>query len=247
MIRLGNVVFEDGDRDALFTVATVDGLDGVDYGAETPARPAAFGVFDSPAYGGGRVITWEGLCLTSSGDEFVHARSVLSGLLGDGGSGRFEVEHDGWMVGCDVRRTSRPKFAPLVWGRSARYQVSVFAADPRLYGKQRVFGPASSVTVDHFGNFPAAPVIDVTGSMPSGYTINGPDGKSFVVTQALAAGQTHRIDMATGRLFLNGALTVRGVGRAETWTVAPGQKVAMSMWPVSGAGSMTVSVLDTFI
>lgn len=217
---------------------------------DSTPRPTAHGEFDEQTYQGAGIVSVDGWALATSEQQLGHLRSVVTGLGADGQLVRWVVDHQGETLWADARRGDKSTFddAGIRHGLlRASFLIQFVRPDPCKYGKQRVSGPATSVTVNHFGNFPAAPVIDVTGSMPSGYTINGPDGKQFVVTQALAAGQTHRIDMTTGRLFLNGALTVRGVGRAQTWTVPPGQEVAMSLVPVSGSGSMTVTVLDTFI
>ena len=101
--------------------------------------------------------------------------------------------------------------------------------------------------VMHRGNTPGIPTIRVTGTMPSGYTINGPGGREYVVEQALTAGQTHEIRMRTGWLYRNGSLQRSAVSRMQTWAIPSASLTTMTLDPVSGSGQMTVLLHDTFM
>ncbi len=117
-------------------------------------------------------------------------------------------------------------------------------ADPFKYGETRTFQITEPAT--HEGTVPASPVYTVDGPRPSGYTIVGPNGRRYVVTQALPAGSTHQIDMRTGVLRLNGAPQSRAVGRAETWAL-PSAKRTLTSIEGAGSGACRVSLTDTFL
>ncbi|MEQ6899016.1 hypothetical protein [Microbacterium sp. KR10-403] len=174
-------------------------------------------------------------------------RAQLTGLLADGGPGRLTVGSEGDSQWADVRLSGRT--AVKVRGSTrtdAAFQVSFWAPDMRKYGELRSL-PGSTVQAYQYGNFPATPVIEVTGSMPSGYMVAS-QGRQFVVNQALSSGQTHRIDLARGWLYRGSTLQSGAVDVAESFTVPGGGKpVSVVLTPVSGSGQMTVKVTDTYI
>lgn len=242
-LRLGGLEFDGGEGDYRYTIATVSGLESVGIRREDTARPNAHGSFPSQGFFDARRVSWSGLVLTHSAGEQEHAIRALSGLLG-GGTERLTAQGPS-TVWTDVRRVSvearilRPE-------ETASYSIVVEAPDPLLYGETATFGPATSVPVFHYGNTDAAPVVTITGTMPSGYRVNGPGGAQYIVSQALTAGQTHRIDFNTGWLYRNGVLQQGAVSRAQTFTISPGVASTMSLTPVSGSGLMTVKLTDTF-
>jgi len=223
-----------------------DGVDGWDSGSEIRrdevARAIAHGSFDAPGFQTARVVIIPGRCVAPSLEKLGWYRSQLIGLLADGGSARVMVDEYGETQWATARLGARTRWKSFGGAGYADFQLTLWCPDPRKFGSARTFGPASSVSAHHFGNFPAAPVLTVEGTV-SGYTINGPDGKGFVVTAALTSGHPHVIDMATGRLSIDGVVQVGAVSRAETWTVPPGQQVTMSVT----AGTLTAEVLDTYI
>ena len=82
--------------------------------------------------------------------------------------------------------------------------------------------------------------------MPSGYRVNGPGGAQFIVSAALTSGVTHRLDFVNGWLYRNGVLTQGAVSRAQVFTIPPGAPSTVSLTPVSGSGSLTVKVTETY-
>lgn len=222
-----------------------DGLtgwgDSVDVRREDVPRPMAHGSFDVPVYRGGRIVSASGLCRATSSEERAWFRSQLTGVLADGVSGQVIVEEDGQTLWANCRLAAGPKFSRFTFDKLARWQLQLWCADPRQFGEARTF--AGGAPAFHYGNFPAPPVLTVSGSAAGGYTINGPSGKTFVVTKALVSGHPHTIDMATGRLTVDGVVQVGAVGRTQTWAIPPGQQVVMT----STAGTLTASVTDTFI
>lgn len=140
-----------------------------------------------------------------------------------------------------VIETELHGFAP-----EAQLRLGFHMADPRKYGaSEKVF--ASGDALRHSGNYESTPDVTVTGNMPLGYAIVGPAGKQYIVSQALPAGSTHRIDFKTGWLYLNGVLQAGAVTRAETWTVPPGRSITMTLNPVSGSGELAIHVPYTAI
>lgn len=246
-VRWGGLEFVGDSGDAVFTIGD-NGLsgvfDGADSRSERVARPVADGDFDAPGYLTGVLGSISGNIHADSDGEYEHALRRLTGIPVRDLS-RMVVQSSEWgTVWLDARRHGKPDVKHEVWGRLGRFQVQFFAPDPRKYGETRKTGSSSTVQVFHYGNYAASPVLTVAGASPGGYTITGPGGRLYVVTRPLVAGQPHTIDMATGWLSVGGVVTPGGVGRADTWSVPPGTRTAMS---VSGGLQLTVDVTDTFI
>lgn len=242
-LRLGGLEFDGGTGNPLYTVATVSGLESVGIRRDSPERPNAHGSFPALGWFEARQIAWSGLVLTKSPTEQDHAIRALSGLLG-GGTGRLAVQGPS-TVWADVRRVSVDAHV-LTPGRVASYTVTVEAPDPFLYGETYDFGPGTSLSVYHYGNTDASPVVTVTGTMASGYRVNGPGGAQYIVSQALTSGVTHRIDMGTGWLYRNNVLQRGAVSRAETFTIPPGTPSTVSLTPVAGSGQIVVKITEPY-
>lgn len=248
IIRIGALTFKgrrDYPRDGFYVDA--DGYtgydDGVDMRQEQTFLPLAAGSFDVPAYGGSRMLGVAGRCYASSLEKLEWYRGAFTGLGAQGDSIQVTVTNRGlttWAHG----NLSKATFAVVPGGACfAKYHLSMWLPNPRRFGDTRVF--ASGQSSFHRGNFPADPVHTVTGANAAGYTINGPAGKAFVVTQPLVSGHPHVIDMATGLLTIDGAVISGGVSQATTWQVGPGQQVVHT---ITGAGAiLSTAVLDTSI
>lgn len=251
-VSVGGIEFEGDpfDRDRAFMISP-DGWSGWDDGTavrrEDTPRPAQHGSFPVPGVRDARVITISGWILASSSSDLIHMRDQLLSILADGGAGRMVVVQPDRTTWADVMLTDMPTVK--VRGTSeleATFTIQFWAPDPRKYGETNRF--FNGEPMFHYGNFPAAPMLGVTAtSAMAGYTIHGPDSKQYVVTQSLPAGQTHTIDMRTGQLSLNGALQLGAVSRADTWSIPPGRQVLHTLTPVSGSGSLSGTVPDTFI
>ncbi len=231
-----------------------DGFEGWEDGGGDARRdavdiPNGHGEFDSPVYLGARVVSVDGWALAPTPGELGHLRSRVMGLGATGDRFQLTVDQYGVSSWAMARRGGKPSFkdAGIRSGlHRASFQLQFVCVDPRRYGDENVFGPGTAPLAWHFGNFPAAPVLEVTGNMPSGYTVVAA-ARSFVVSQALTSGQTHRIDMRTGQLFRNGVLQVGAVSQANLWTIPPGARYSHTLTPVSGSGQVKVIVLDTFV
>ncbi len=250
-VRIRDLVFV-GDSDISGEVFLIepDGFigwdDGVDVRRDETVLPAGHGSFDAPGYMSSRVVSVAGEFWAQTPQRFEHMRDRLVGLLIEGGADRLTVDQDSGTRWADVRLAAKTTVLENSDKVSARYQVQFWSPKPYRYGETRVFGPGTSVSSFHYGNVGAAQIIEVTGTMPSGYTVTGA-GRQYVVTQALASGQTHRIDMRTGRLYRNNVLQLGAVSSAGRWQVPPGAPMTISLSPVAGSGQLTVSLTDTYI
>lgn len=220
--------------------------DGTDARREQIPRPGQHGEFDLPVLQGARVVSISGVALAPSKERLEHLRSVVTGLGATGDRLQLTVAHRGETRWAVARRGGKPQFTDS--GRiGRRLRASIFlqfvCADPRQYGETRLFGPAAAIGAHHRGNFSAFPVLTVAGASAGGYTVNGPDGRRYIVTTPLVAGTPHTIDMATGRLRIGGTTVIGGVSRSQTWTIPPGREVSMSVT----AGTLAAAVPDTFV
>src|SRR5690554_4546514 len=186
-VRIGQMVFH-GFADDGF-VLEPGGFkgwdDGVDVRRDMTDRPGAHGSFDVPGFLDSRVVALSGFCFADSEERLSWFRSQLTGLGANGDSFRVVVDHHGSTLWADARLASKPLFEADGGHASARFEIQFWFADPRKFGESRTFGPAASITAHHYGNFPSAPVLTITGASASGYTITGPGGRQFVVTRAL--------------------------------------------------------------
>lgn len=254
-LRWGGLTFDGGEKISTpYTLATMTGFGGVGIKREKVGRESAHGNFSAPGFLEARPIGWGGLILTDSPEDQDRAIRALSGMRGLKEASRL-VSQGAKTRWADVERADIPDPEILVYGKIASYKCSVEAPDPFLYGETHTFvgnqwtngGKVETVpmwSVFHYGNADAIPSITITGAMPSGYSVVGPGG-TFIVSQALTAGVTHRLDFRNGWLFRNEVLQRAAVTRAETFVIPPGIPSTVSLVPASGTGVMTVKVLDT--
>lgn len=246
-IRWAGLEFVGDAGDATYTI-DMDGLsgvlDGVDTRFERTERPNADGEFPASAYLSAQLGSISGDILTESPYEYEQAIRRLASIPARDRT-RLVVRSAGGTFWRDVQRYGKPTVRPVVYGKMARYMIQWFSPDPWWFGETREFtGPTAQVY--HYGNDRATPVIEVTGSLPSGYQVAAL-GKQWNVTQPLTAGQTHRLDVASGWLYRNGVLQVGAVASAEKFTIPPGKVTPVAFTPVSGSGVMTVKVADTYV
>lgn len=249
--RINNIVFEGSpaDIDRAFVIDP-DGWSGWDEGPsvrrDEVLRQTAHGAHDLQGFLTPRLVSISGWILAPTPGELEQMRLRLTGLLADGGSGRLVVDSPRGQTWADVRLAGQTTVK--VRGKSeteAAFQIQFWAADPRRYGESRTFGPGTSVEAYHYGNFPAHPILEVTGTM-SGYTVRQ-GSRDLVVGLAITSGQTHRINLRTGRLTINGALQVGAVTEPQSWAISPGATWTHQLIPASGSGSLKVIPTDTFI
>ena len=210
-----------------------------DVRAHDVPRPLAHGDFPSDTFLESRDLNMPGFVVAKSHTTLLREKSRLHRLRRR--TVRVLVEEPGLTTWADAE-VRVVEFADHGFAPEARFRLGLHMPDPRKYGaSEKSF--TSGEIVFHYGNTDATPVATVTGNMPSGYSIQGPDGKHYDVAQALSGGQTHRIDFETGYLYRNGALQpATAVSRAETWLVPPGPGFPMTLAPVAGAGTLATKV-----
>lgn len=223
--------------------------DGVDIRRASLDRQQADGEFPSQGFGTARVVSWWGRWYAESDWALDDAGDQFAALLAGGGYERLFADEPNGTLWGDAGLVSST-FKPIAAGFPiARYSISLKLPDPRKYGETNRFPvdgrAAAGVSVDarHYGQTTAWPQFEVTGSAP-GYRINGPGGRTYVVTRALA-GETHLVDMKTGRLYVNGAQVLGGIARADRWGIGAGQTVSAVLVISSGSASMRQIVKDT--
>lgn len=244
--RIGGLSFVEwpADHHGNWFVLDSDGVKsvwgGVDVRREDVPRPAAHGSFDLPGFLSPRVIPISGHMSSPSKFELENSMGRLSGFLAEGSKDRLTIDGPNGPRWCDVRLASATQITQLD-ATTARFLVTFWAPDPRMYGEVREF--ASGVAAVHYGNFPATPRL-LIGAGSGGYTVSGPGGRRVVVTSAPSG--AHYIDFASGGLFT--ASDVRQVGAIsiyQPWTVPPGIPGVVAR--ISGSRSFTQRITDTFV
>lgn len=248
---LGALDFIGDGSAAVYTIGRnglIGWFEGVSTRGEQVPVPGADGIFDTPQYRTGRLITLSGLVRASSDTAFEAALTALSAIPTRTLS-TFTVTTDAGATTAQVRRVDKPDMAVSAFGSSGAYQLSLLAPDPNRYGSSHTFptsGTTNSVTgVSHSGTTDAVPVLVVSRTSGSGgYTVTGPGSKVITVTTPLVAGHPHTIDLTTGGLYVDGSRVVGGISVFQPWVVAAGASVSVS----SPSGTtLTVTVKDTYL
>lgn len=231
-------------------VTEVDGLlDGGDVNHESLSSGAGDGdgEFDTPnRRTEGRVIVFSGYILGSSmwdlGKRITQLRGLLAGdELKPLSWVEFGEEYHAW-----VRRGSGWRVARRGDTMYADFTVRFRAPSQRILGAEKTVPPGTSILLVNRGNFPACPTFTVTGVMPSGYSLVG-GGKSYVVSQGLASGQTHSVDMYDAILLRNGVAQPGGASSPRPLLVPPSGALTVNLVPVSGAGTVSAVFRPTFV
>ncbi|UOQ58093.1 hypothetical protein MUN78_04405 [Leucobacter allii] len=223
-----------------------DGLrgwfEGVGVKRDAVERQNAHGDYDLPVFREARVVSIQGLVNTRSDMEQDEAINALLGVCADGGRELLTIESPLGPTWTYVRLSDGTEVDRLVLGRTAKYRLTLRAADPRRYGAVQSF-TGTEVDVHHYGNAIAAPVVEVAGPHTAPYTVTGPDGRVVGITQTLTASQTHRIDFSTGRVERNGVAQLGATSSMDVWGIPAGRPAPMTI----SSGVMTVSVADTYL
>lgn len=200
------------------------------------------GSFRTPIEYGNRLITYEGRIISKNHDYLHQAAGILT-ALGHRGNTKFLVQGHGptqWAM-VDPRDSVKTSFETDSY---LNFQIPLEAIDPFKYGESYTAAGSSSTPASlyHRGTVPAWPVVTVTGTSASGYTLVL-NGRSVVVTQALVSGSPHTIDFRTGIFRVNGAVAGAGLASANFSPINPGLPQNMTIT----AGLFTAKYSDTFI
>lgn len=246
-VEIEGVVFETWptDYDDAFVIepgGLIGWEDGVEIRREETARPTGIGAFRALGYPDARVVTIRGTILANTPQRLKHKANHLRGLLTHGESRRMTVRGDE-VEWADVQLAPTTRATPDTSDATeCPFEITVWAADPRKYGDTRRNVTGSTIELWHRGNTAAVPKFIVTGPS-SAYTITGPDGEQFVVTQSLSSGQKHVVDFGLGHVYLDGVLQTGVTARTHTWTIPPGTKVSASI----STGTMRAEWWDTWL
>ena len=248
LLRIGDLTFWGGLGQVGFFVED-DGFTGWEDAPPTRTENLdriTHGSLDSPEFYEARIVTVTGNCYARSAPELGNLRNQFIGTLQ--GLMRLDGLSLGTRSTAHGRRFGEPSFRANARKTAARYQFSVRCPDPRRYGQAREFPSAGNeqVTFWHRGNFTAAPKHIVSGTGP-GYTINGPDGKRFIVREPVTPDRPHTIDMATGQVTIGGTVRYGIVARADTWAARPGMQELARLVPAGGSLSMLTRTEDTWV
>lgn len=249
LVTIGGLIFEGAWRPewagARFEIAR-GGLtgwwDAAPIVARNQNREGAPGEFDVEEFAGGRTITLRGR-IRAPRFERAYQAKVLAGLNGQ----RLRVvvtDEDGstWAW-ARVRDVSIPRQSA---GHHPTFAITMRAADPFKYGEQQSFvSSGSNVDAHHRGNTAAVPqfTVTATSNMTAGYQLIGA-GRTFVVPGPLNVGQTDKVDYRTGTVRRNGSIATGVTPR--TFTVPGGALVPWRINPLSGAGTATMHLTDTY-
>ena len=246
--RIQGVVFDGAPRQSSnIIVIDPEGFSGWDDGVyvrrEEVSRPNGHGWFDAAGYLSGRVVELSGWMVADTPAGLRVLRDRVAAIGSFGAVHRLTVQTDQGTQWCDVRLAEQPQITVTPEDpRFADYQIQFWAADPFKFGDVRQFpGDGPLTQVHHRGNTHAYPVLEVTGAS-SGWTVTCA-GRSVTVTQSLSAGQVHRYDTRTGRLYRNGVLQ-SGVASGNIVNHPAG---VVRSYVLSGSGSLAVKLTDTFI
>lgn len=245
-IRIADFVFHGGDlpSPAGFTVASIAGwTGGPGVKRDNVARRGAPGAFNIKGHSADRVVTFRGRYHGPSLDDVQYMNDAVSGLESLEQRVTVQWPETRW-VDAHVDRVRFDPAGAFPW---ADYQIELWIPDSYKYGETRtsVNSGGSFTQSFHRGNAPAHPRFTVSGNMTSGYSLVGKGGRVFSVPQSLPAGQTATVDFRTGVVRHDG-VRVASV-TPSSWTVNGGEQVGWQLVPVTGSGTATCYLTDTFL
>lgn len=216
-------------------------------------RPLAHGAFDTPSRLGPRVLSLAGPIVARDMRELDNMIDQLVGVLASGQLVKLEVEQSGMSRWAMVKAGGAPAIDPEYWGPRARYELHLWAPDPRRYGESRTLG----AVVSHRGNTTATPrriVVAARTAMMHGYTLRlvdvGGEPVARYVLGPLYAGQRHVIDMRSGTVRRAGVLDEGAVRGGAPFGVPAFGEYTLQVVPELGVGAgdvESVSLVDTYI
>lgn len=211
------------------------------------SRTSGDGSFKTPVFYENRLITINGRLFTKNHDYLHQAEGILN-ALGLRGGVKLLVEGHGPTQWAHVDPRDSPDLT-AVTGNFLQFQIPLEAIDPFKYGESYAV-PGNTVdaaSLFHRGTVPAWPVVTVSASSSSGYTLTL-NGRQVVVTRAIASSSPHEIDFRTGILRAGGSVVRGGLSTSNFSPINPGTAQNMSISTGTGSyGSITVRYSDTYI
>lgn len=263
------VSFNDpADRDFTGYLEAVTGLDGPDVRESSELYVQGDGGIHSDFFYGRRPITLSGTFDTS---VFGTARNrKITRLLRATNAMREDATLSwtatgGLPVEVRVRRQNSPRVSG---GRIKQFQISLVAADPRIYGASINIGqvaaggvavagftspllspiqsgaaPAGQLFVENVGNAGAPPIISVYGPISNPTIRNATTGQSLSFTYTLAATEHLDIDASARTITVAAANRYSALNFASSawWELAPGiNDIRLSASSFSSGASLVI-------
>jgi hypothetical protein len=263
------VSFNDpADRDFTGYLEAVSGLDGPDVRESSELYVQGDGGIHSDFYFGRRPITLSGTFDTS---QFGTVRNQkITRLLRATNAMREDATLSwtatgGLPVEVRVRRQNSPRVSG---GRVKQFQISLVAADPRIYGQSINIGqvaagatstagftspllsplqsgaaPAGQVIVDNVGNAGAPPILSVYGPVTNPEVVNVTTGETLSFIYTLAAGEHLDVDSSARTITVGGANRYSALNFAAStwWELAPGQNdIRLTATSFSSGASLVI-------
>ncbi|MEV7644724.1 MULTISPECIES: hypothetical protein [Actinomycetes] len=246
-VLLGDQILHGQDRSGQWVVEKLTGwYEAPESKGGGEARPLSDGDFEGQVNYGPRMVTVDGILFHRSRGELVSAMERFNSLA-KLTSQKLVVTDAGLSRYADVRSLGTSWTAHTL--DASRFQIRLKAGDPFKYGESyAVTGNTSdAASLFHRGTVPAWPVVTVSASSSSGYTLTL-NGRQVVVTRAIASSSPHEIDFRTGILRAGGSVVRGGLSTANFSPVNPGTAQNMSISTGTGSyGSITVRYNDTYI
>jgi len=225
------VTFNDStDTNFVGYLEEVTGLDGADVREAAELYVQGDGGIHSDFYFGRRAITLSGLLDPNSTGL---ARNLMVKNLLEASNAMKEDATLSWTatgglpVSVKVRRQNPPRISG---GRVKAFQLSLVAADPRIYGTtinnaqataggsasggftspiispwQSGASPVGQIIVANLGNMSSPPTITIYGPITNPTVKNQTTGESLAFTYSLAASEYLEINTADRTIYLNGS------------------------------------------
>ncbi|QJU54330.1 hypothetical protein SCB71_14385 [Herbiconiux sp. KACC 21604] len=248
------LVFDGGEGDVELSI---DGKDFAGWDDNGEMRRAAIeyaqahGSYDLRGFQSSRLVVFGGLAGSASPESQQALRNAVTGIIPDGQRDRMVVDHQGLTLHAYVR-LERASWAIETYGSVARYQLQMWAADPRKYGQAERFpteGTATSVEVFNRGNFPALPVYTIAGDMPNGYEL-GAGASRYRVSTPVTPGHPHTFCTRTGKHWVDGRPVIGGIERFDRWVIQPHHLIPVTETFIDlrgGTGGFSVEVPPTYV
>jgi hypothetical protein len=247
LIMLDGQILNGSDRLGDWKTSSLEGWwDSPDAKGEDVERAGADGDFDLEVFYTARYITITGRLFSPGHTQLHDAMNRFAGLVQK--QARLQVSGHGPAQWADVKRASGLSMVPVT-DTFAQWQLRLKAPDARKFGDANTFTATvgASVVASHWGNYPAKPRFEVTGSMPGGYVLTV-GGQQFMVMRALASGTPHTINYDDSRLRIGGVVIHGGLGATATPGILPGSAATVSIAPLTtGTATATLTLLDTYI
>lgn len=223
-----------------------DWTDGVDLEVESIKIPGSDGYYDLEGTLSSRSPVIRGYALAKSLGDLGQMRHALKSVMGKPLQNLI-VKQFGETLFAPAKVDTKPRFTPQGEFPEATFSLLLYCPKAQQFGDLNgdLVAAGDVLTAINRGNRKGTAILMVAGTMPNGYTVAGPDGKSITVTHAVTPGNPHFLDLAARKVRVNGVI-LRGGISFNSWVIPGGWKADMVCIPVSGSGTFGYSGRDTY-